>query len=157
MMKERLLKFIFFLTLPWPLVGTLGLVFEDFFKGYLPTRTDHTLDSIHLMSLVVLYAVTFLVMIALSKISPNFMLIPPTIKSARIVRVFVLTLIISYFVAAIITFLISKAVLGPSSVPTERALLVLIISLYVPLWWILPMSTIATTILLNRRGKNFTY
>ena len=159
-MRERLLKFTFFLTLPWALVGTLGLVFEDSFKGYLPTRTSYSLDSIHLMPLVVLYALTFFVMIVLSKISPNFMLISPSIKPARIVKIFILTLIISYFGAAIITFFISNAVITVDAslpnVENEKALLVFLISLYLPLWWILPMSALATVILLNRGGKNST-
>gem|GEM_PF-4387604 len=153
-MRERLLKLIFFLTLPWAFLWTLGLIFEDSFKGYNPTRSSWSMESIHSMPLVVLYALTFLLIVALSKISPNFMLIQPSIKSARILKVFIPTAIISYFGAAIITFIISNAVIAVDrSVPNERALLVFLISLLLPPWWILPISTMATGILLNRKRK----
>jgi hypothetical protein len=112
------------------------------------------------MPLVVLYALSILVMIVLSKISPNFMLITPSIKPARIVKIFIVTLIVSYFGAAIIIFFISNAVITVDAslpnVENEKGLLVFLISLYLPLWWILPMSALATAILLNRTGKNST-
>jgi len=108
------------------------------------------------MPLVVLYALSFFVMIVLSKISPNFMLIPPSIESARILKIFILMLIISYFGVAIITLLASNAVITfDPSVPNaenERGVLVFLLSLYLPLWWILPVSALATVILLNRMG-----
>jgi hypothetical protein len=157
MRRERLLKFIFFLTFPWALLWTLGLIFEDFFDGYLPTRNSWGMEGVRLIPLAGLYVLTFFLVIALSKVSPNFMLIQPSVKSARIVKIFILTATVSYFAAVIITFLISDAVISDdTSFPNaenERALLVFLISLLLPPWWILPISTIATGIVLNRKLK----
>jgi len=153
-MRERLLQIIFFLSLPWALAWTLGLVFEDFFKGYLPTQSSYSIESIRLMPMVVLHGLSFFVLVAVSKINPGFLLIPPAIKPAKIVLFLALTVIGSYLGAAILTFFIANAVVtvDPRAL-NEKGIVVFVLSVLLPLWWMLPLAMVATGMLLNRRRE----
>jgi len=154
-MKDRSLKLVFFLSLPLALFWTLGFIFEHFFESYLPSRTDLSKSFIFSLLFIVLYVSSLSISMVFSKFAPNFMRIQSSVKSTSVGKIFFVSAICSYIAGAIITFLISKVVTEPDPVvASERELLVVLLSIWLPLWWTLPLSSIATVIVLDKDRNN---
>ena len=155
-MRKSLLRIAFILTLPLALFWTLGFAFESFFNNHLPSYTGLSDTFIAAILLLLLYLVAFAGLMIAWKLSPNFMRIPPSTRLTRVGKIFVISAVSSYIVTAIISFLVSEAFVARNlDMPAERDILVALLTVWLPLWWVVPISSISTAILLNKKQTDW--
>lgn len=153
-MRRRFLKVLFLLTAPMPIFWTAGLLFENELEGQLPARTGISKDGIAFWMLSLSIVMTSVIVFAITKRRPSFFEIPAEIRMPKIIKTFVALGAISYLAIGAATFVLSSLIIGPVEDPVidrERDLLIVILTLWFPLWWIIPLSSLCEAWWLRRR------
>ncbi len=151
-MRRYFLRILIALSLPPALFWTLGLLLEGFLERTIPAATGLSENTVWAGFLFLLYAAIALTVAVLSKSNPGFMCLPSETSVRKIATVFLVSTMLSYIAAAIITFTLSSIIV-PDDLHNmaERPLLITLISPWLPLWWALPISAITTGILMNKK------
>jgi len=151
-MRKNLLIITFILTLPLALFWTLGFAFESLIENHLPSYTGLSDTFIAAILLLLLYIMAFAGLMIAWKLSPDFMRIPPSIRLTRVGKIFAISAVSFYIVTAIISLSVSETFVARNlDVPAERDILIALLTVWLPLWWVVPFSSISTVILLNKK------
>jgi len=153
MFKAIVLKSIVAATLPAALFWTFGFVCEHWLETVLPAATGMSEHTVTSLLLGLLYISCGGTLSLLSLRHPKFMHIPTSVRESSAIAVFVVLVVASYVLCALCVFVISRVALqvDPGAIPAEGLQLSVLLSLWLPLWWMLPIAAVGTAVVVNRQ------